>query len=99
MTCRISSSVRVVFLIGAGLLRPFSQLLLDLPHSSFSVAARATILDGAEMSKAWQGELKKEAAAVTHKLGRPPGLAVVIVGDRPDSSLYVQRKQEAAARV
>ena len=30
---------------------------------------------------------------------RPPSLAVVLVGDRPDSVLYVTRKLEAAARV
>lgn len=67
--------------------------------SQIKERARAAILDGAETSRIWQGELKKEAALVTRKLGRPPGLAVIIVGDRPDSSLYVQRKQEAAAKV
>lgn len=62
-------------------------------------AAKAAILDGAGLSKLWQQELSKEAAEVRQQLGRPPGLAVVTVGDRPDSKLYVQRKQEACAKV
>jgi methylenetetrahydrofolate dehydrogenase (NADP+)/methenyltetrahydrofolate cyclohydrolase len=31
-------------------------------------------------------------------LGRPPGLAVVLIGNRPDSSLYVSKKAEACAQ-
>lgn len=63
------------------------------------VAAKAAILDGAGLSKAWQQELAKEAAEVRRQLGRPPGLAVVTVGDRPDSRLYAQRKEDACHRV
>ena len=66
---------------------------------SNACAAKAAILDGAGLSKAWQAELAKEAAEVEQKLGRPPGLAVVTVGSRPDSTLYIQRKQEACSRV
>ena len=63
------------------------------------IAAKAAILDGAGISKAWQEELKKDAAEVRQLLGRRPGLAVITVGDQPDSRLYVQRKEEACSRV
>ena len=36
---------------------------------------------------------------MTAEAGRPPGLAVVLVGDRPDSQIYVHRKQEACRKV
>ena len=39
------------------------------------------------------------SSASTTQRRRPPSLAVVLVGDRPDSVLYVTRKLEAAARV
>lgn len=38
-------------------------------------------------------------AEVKRRAGRPPGLAVILVGSRPDSVLYAQRKQEACAEV
>lgn len=40
-----------------------------------------------------------QVPTVTKSLGRPPCLAVVLVGNRPDSLLYVTRKQEAALQV
>lgn len=36
---------------------------------------------------------------MTRDIRRPPGLAVILVGNRPDSLLYVTRKQEACQRV
>lgn len=59
---------------------------------------RATILDGRAAAAAWQEEIARDVAAVSAAIRRPPMLAVVLVGERPDSILYVQRKQEAAQR-
>ena len=42
-----------------------------------------------------RGGFAQEVAAVKAAIGRPPGLSVVLVGDRADSVLYVSRKQEA----
>ena len=39
-----------------------------------------------------------EVAEVTARAGRPPGLAVVLVGGRPDSKIYVRRKEEACEK-
>lgn len=52
-----------------------------------------------QVAAEWTAELEREVAAVSARLRRAPGLAVVLVGSRPDSLLYVTRKQEAAARV
>lgn len=35
---------------------------------------------------------------MTAQAGRPPGLAVVLVGGRPDSKIYVHRKEEACRK-
>ena len=59
----------------------------------------AAVLDGKKLSRQWQSDLLSKAAEVTKSLGRPPGLGVVLVGNRPDSRIYVQRKQEACAKV
>ncbi len=57
------------------------------------------VLDGRGISAAWKREVAAEVAEVTAQAGRPPGLAVVLVGGRPDSKIYVHRKQEACQKV
>ncbi len=59
----------------------------------------AQVLDGRAVAAAWQEELAHDVREVLAKAGRPPGLGVVLVGSRPDSLLYVSRKQEACERV
>ncbi len=61
--------------------------------------ARASVLDGRAVAAAWERELVGEVAHLTDILGRPPGLGVVLVGSRPDSMLYVSKKQEACQKV
>jgi methylenetetrahydrofolate dehydrogenase (NADP+) / methenyltetrahydrofolate cyclohydrolase len=51
----------------------------------------ATLMDGRALAQRLRGEVAREAAA----LGRPIGLATVLVGDDPASAIYVGRKQEA----
>ena len=50
------------------------------------------------MALEWASELQVEAKILAGQIGRPPGLAVLLVGSRPDSLLYVARKQEACLR-
>ena len=61
--------------------------------------AQAVTLDGRESSAEWLHELHPSVTEVTKALGRPPGLCVIHVGDRPDSSVYVRRKEEACEQV
>jgi len=55
-------------------------------------------LDGKGIAAQWKREVAAEVAEVTARAGRPPGLAVVLVGGRPDSKIYVRRKEEACEK-
>lgn len=55
----------------------------------------ARILDGRALSKRLNKDLKRRAA----RLERPPGLAVVLVGQDPASQVYVARKGVVAGRI
>ena len=57
------------------------------------------MLDGLSIAAAWTAELAAEAESLRTALGRPAGLAIVLVGNRLDSQLYVQRKLEACTKV
>jgi hypothetical protein len=56
---------------------------------------RARVLDGKAVAAAIAAELQPQVADLSRALNRRPGLAVVLVGARPDSLVYVTRKQEA----
>jgi 5,10-methylene-tetrahydrofolate dehydrogenase/methenyl tetrahydrofolate cyclohydrolase len=57
------------------------------------------VIDGKSIANEWEKSIAAEAAELTKELGRPPGLAVIVAGERPDSAIYVQRKQDACKRV
>ena len=56
----------------------------------------ARILDGAAVAARIRSELSLRAAAFTRTAGRRPGLAIVLVGDKPDSQIYVNSKLKSA---
>ena len=55
----------------------------------------AAIIDG----KAFAAKLRNEIAAVVATMPRPPGLAVVLVGDDPASAVYVKSKGKQTVEV
>lgn len=55
----------------------------------------ATILDGKALSNTILNELKEEVNDALAKGHRPPGLAVIIVGNNPASASYVRNKMKA----
>jgi methylenetetrahydrofolate dehydrogenase (NADP+)/methenyltetrahydrofolate cyclohydrolase len=55
----------------------------------------ATIVDG----KALAAKVRAEVAQNVAKLGRPVGLATVLVGDDPASAVYVRNKRQACSDV
>ncbi|NEP47402.1 MAG: bifunctional methylenetetrahydrofolate dehydrogenase/methenyltetrahydrofolate cyclohydrolase FolD [Moorea sp. SIO3C2] len=57
------------------------------------------ILDGKTIAKKIQTELQEQTQKLTLKHGRPPGLAVLMVGDNPASAAYVRNKEGACAKV
>ena len=56
----------------------------------------AALIDGTLFAAAVRKEISSSVAKASSQYGRPPRLAVVLVGDRPDSARYVQLKQKAA---
>jgi methylenetetrahydrofolate dehydrogenase (NADP+)/methenyltetrahydrofolate cyclohydrolase len=59
----------------------------------------AKLLDGKASAKHIQTHLKEKISAVQPQVGRPPGLAVLMVGDDPASAVYVRNKERACQRV
>jgi methylenetetrahydrofolate dehydrogenase (NADP+)/methenyltetrahydrofolate cyclohydrolase len=57
--------------------------------------ATAQIIDGKAIAAALSRETASEVAALKARHGRAPGLAVVLVGDDPASSVYVRSKGKA----
>jgi len=59
----------------------------------------ARLLDGAALGAQLQRALVPEIDTFTRRHGRPPGLAIVLVGDNPASEVYVRHKLKAGAAV
>lgn len=59
----------------------------------------AKILDGKAIAAKIQTELSAKIRELEPKIGRPPGLAVLMVGDNPASFAYVRGKERACANV
>jgi methylenetetrahydrofolate dehydrogenase (NADP+) / methenyltetrahydrofolate cyclohydrolase len=59
----------------------------------------ATVIDGKAVAAAVRERVRGEVEQLSAQLGRPPGLATVLVGDDPASAIYVRRKREASAEV
>jgi len=59
----------------------------------------AAILDGKALALEIREDLKQHIPALSEKLGRKPGIAVVLVGDDPASAIYVRNKERAAEAI
>ncbi|MBF2067680.1 MAG: bifunctional methylenetetrahydrofolate dehydrogenase/methenyltetrahydrofolate cyclohydrolase FolD [Calothrix sp. C42_A2020_038] len=59
----------------------------------------AKILDGKALSTKIQHQLTTQIQELQPKVGRPPGLAVLMVGDNPGSVAYVRNKERACEKV
>ena len=63
-------------------------------HSTY-----AHILDGKALAQRIQAQLSEQVAQLLLVNKRPPGLAVLMVGDNPASAVYVRNKERACAKV
>jgi methylenetetrahydrofolate dehydrogenase (NADP+) / methenyltetrahydrofolate cyclohydrolase len=59
----------------------------------------AQLLDGKALSAKMYAEMTTQVQDLQAKHGRPPGLAVLMVGDNPASAAYVANKEKACAKV
>jgi methylenetetrahydrofolate dehydrogenase (NADP+) / methenyltetrahydrofolate cyclohydrolase len=57
------------------------------------------LLDGKQLAQQIQDALAQKIQALLPQVGRPPGLAVLMVGDNPASAAYVRNKERACERV
>jgi len=62
-------------------------------------ASTPHLLDGKALAQKIQLELKAKIAQLEPKIGRPPGLAVLMVGDNPASAVYVRNKERSCQKV
>ena len=56
----------------------------------------AKILDGKAVAQQIRDELGPRVARIRERLGRPPALSIVLVGDDPASQVYVRNKLKTA---
>ena len=59
----------------------------------------AQILDGKTIAADLRNTIQQEVTAITGSGQRPPGLAVILVGEDPASQIYVRNKQKACEEV
>lgn len=59
----------------------------------------AKILDGKALAARLQAEMVAQVQAWIPQVGRPPGLAVLRVGEDPASAAYVRGKERACERL
>jgi len=58
----------------------------------------AHIIDGRQLARRIQDEIKRAVAELKTETGNSPGLGVVLVGDDPASAMYVRMKRRACER-
>jgi len=56
----------------------------------------ARVLDGVAIANQIRAEVAPAVAAFAKRMGRPPGLGIVLVGDNPASEVYVRNKLKSA---
>jgi methylenetetrahydrofolate dehydrogenase (NADP+)/methenyltetrahydrofolate cyclohydrolase len=59
----------------------------------------AVILDGKKLAQEVKSELKEEVKRIKEKIGRPPKLCVILVGNDKSSEIYVRNKEKSAKEV
>ncbi len=59
----------------------------------------ANVIDGKAVAASVRERVAAEVGELAGELGRPPGLATVLVGDDPASAIYIRRKREACEEV
>lgn len=57
------------------------------------------ILDGKKISSQIKEEIKEELKGIKEKIGKVPGLAIVLVGENPASKIYVNSKIKGCAEL
>lgn len=84
------------------------DILLTLPSlpvwlvscsATMASEASAKVIDGKAVAKQIRDEITDEVSRMKDAIGVVPGLAVILVGDRKDSTTYVRNKKKACQSV
>ncbi len=59
----------------------------------------ATLIDGKASAARLRVEIADETGQLAQRIGRPPGLHVILVGEDPASQVYVRNKEKDAIEV
>ncbi|MDJ0687722.1 MAG: bifunctional methylenetetrahydrofolate dehydrogenase/methenyltetrahydrofolate cyclohydrolase FolD [Xenococcaceae cyanobacterium MO_188.B32] len=59
----------------------------------------AQLLDGKTLAQKIRTQLQSRVRSLQPQIGRPPGLAVLMVGDNPASAVYVRNKEKACQKI
>ena len=89
-------------IVGSTVLATGSGVLAGMVRAPVAMCRdgpRAKLIDGKAIAAQIRTEIKESTAALVAESGIRPGLAVVLVGDRTDSSTYVRMKKRAADEV
>jgi methylenetetrahydrofolate dehydrogenase (NADP+) / methenyltetrahydrofolate cyclohydrolase len=62
-------------------------------------AQTTQILDGKALAQKIQAQLQERIQLLQPKMGRPPGLAVLMAGDNPANAAYIRNKERACSKV
>jgi methylenetetrahydrofolate dehydrogenase (NADP+) / methenyltetrahydrofolate cyclohydrolase len=73
--------------------------LLSSEEQIFMETNTAKLLDGKALAAKIHSQLAKTIQELQPEIGRPPGLAVLMVGDNPASHAYVRGKERACEKV
>lgn len=70
-----------------------------LSEGNLAVEPIAAVIDGKAIAQEIRSEIAGEVSRMRDAVGKVPGLAVVLVGDRKDSETYVRSKKKACEEV
>ncbi|OVA19630.1 Tetrahydrofolate dehydrogenase/cyclohydrolase [Macleaya cordata] len=69
------------------------------PTVAMTTETSAKVIDGKAVAKQIRDEITSEISRMRDAIGKVPGLAVILVGDRKDSATYVRNKKKACEAV
>lgn len=72
---------------------------LPVRRCSGELGGGAQVLNGKVVAKACKKRVKKQVKEFQEIVGRAPGLAVILVGNRPDSAAYVVSKTKTCGKL
>jgi methylenetetrahydrofolate dehydrogenase (NADP+) / methenyltetrahydrofolate cyclohydrolase len=89
----------LVLLKAYGIKQLHPSPLLSSKEQIFMETNTAKLLDGKALAAKIHSQLAQTIQELQPKIGRPPGLAVLMVGDNPASHAYVRGKERACEKV